>query len=104
VEFPKILEKETLLELHLAVAVPLEIAYLAERGGPDEYMHDRVRAWSTELGSQGDAISYHVKNVSRQMVQRLVEALAIMAFQPGGVTFGQLHFQTLSQKTGQMNI
>lgn len=103
-EFVKSLVNETLLELHLAVAVPLEIDYLAEHGGPDEFMYQRVREWATTFGSQADTILYPVKDVTRQMVQPLVEALAILAFQPGGVTFGHLHFeQTLSQATGEMN-
>lgn len=88
------------LTAHLACFVPLEIAYLRERGGIDDthlwavarYM--KKYDWFTldDAVLYGSALNSQRKEVSAR-IARITEGLAIMAFVPGGVTLGILHFE-----------
>ena len=75
-----------LLQLHVSAMVPLAILEIQQRGGPDDLDYERVRSYVSELGAKGDAILYpsKPKGKSAEMVSKLVEAIAVLAFQPGG--------------------
>ena len=87
--------KRTLLRCHLAVTVPLCIADLQRQGGPDDWQRDRIRGWGMDFDEH---LFFHDHQTAPQAA-RVAEALAVLAFQPGGVTLPHLglHFEaTLS--------
>lgn len=82
------------LHAHLAFAVPLAITELRAQGGPTEYDHRQLRLALPKLLEQGDVLLFggHATTGSppRELVNLLVRALAMLAFQPGGVkAFGE---------------
>src|SRR5579864_112435 len=86
--------KKMVMRLHLEASVPFAIHDLTKIGGPSEEHFARARnilAW--DIAGGGDALLYREKLKSAQMMSKLIEGLAIMAFQPGGVTFLGLHFE-----------
>ena len=94
--------EETPLALTLALAVPLLIAELAQRGGPTAEDYARVASYADDLAFHGDDLLY----VSRQpgetalRFQQVAEAIAVLAFCPGGITVFGLHFEAGSSPTG----
>lgn len=82
-----------LIQLTLECSVPFIIHDLRKLGGPDEYQLEEARAFTTTLGSQGEAILYRVKGKTAEMMDRLIECIAILAFCPGGITTFGLHFE-----------
>lgn len=87
-------QEQFLLKIHLSAMVPIALMELKQRGGPDDLDYERVRSYATELGAKGDAILYPVKakGQSAEMVSKLVEAIAVLAFLPGGITIFGMHF------------
>lgn len=95
------------LRIHLETFVPLVIMELQRRGGPDERDRQRARQFGEVLASHGDALLFPTKAKAAttdrpaipgtsEMAGQLARYLAVMAFSPGGVTFGAdepLHFE-----------
>jgi hypothetical protein len=83
------------MRLHVETMVPLRIHdYLKCPGGIDEQRFEYARnvlAW--DIAEQGDTLLYRVKGKSAEMINKLVEGLAILSFCPGGVTFLGIHFE-----------
>lgn len=82
-----------LLSMTLEAGVLIEIAELKKRGGPEDWQLERLRtdhAWY--LAEHGDDLLYGGKH-SAEAMKKLIEALAVGAFQPCGVTFAGLHFE-----------
>ena len=87
------------LQEHLAAVVPFMILDLERQGGITDWHIEAVQKRRHSRGlSHDEAILYADKKWTAQMVHELCEELAIMAFVPGGVRFGKLHFE---QQTGQ---
>ena len=82
-----------LMRLHLEVAVPLAIHDLLQIGGPSDWHFSRAREYAWDIGEGGDALLYRVKGKTSEMMGKLIEGLAILAFCPGGVDFLGLHFE-----------
>lgn len=84
-----------LLRCHLAALVPLVIqeVLLGQRGlvlpRPD---------LAKTIAVSGDAILYRIPGQTARAVSALVEALATLAFCPGGVSFLDLHFEVPPQQ------
>ena len=53
----------------------------------------RVTGYTDALGVDGDALIYARKGKTGEMAAKIIDALAVLAFVPGGVTFGNLHFE-----------
>lgn len=87
-------QEEFLLRTHLSAMVPIAMMELQAKGGPDDLDFERVRTYTTEIGAKGDAILYPVKTrgQSAEMVTKLVEAIAVLAFAPGGINIFGMHF------------
>lgn len=85
--------KRELIQLTLSLAVPSCIANLQRIGGPSDWHFEQAHVFAGELGAHGDAILYHVKGETARMMTRLCEAVAVLAFCPGGVTTFGLHFE-----------
>lgn len=83
---------KSLIQAHLDCTVPLAIARLRAGGGPTEEDFARVRAYASYLGSNGDALLYHVKGKTGQAMDVLVDAVAVLAFCPGGIRLYGLSF------------
>ena len=97
-----------LLITHLDAMVPLKITDYLQQGGPSDLDYARARNdYPWQLGSFGDSILYHTKEKqateksqyavpgTAHMIALLVDALAIMAFCPGGITVFGLHFEAV---------
>lgn len=86
----------TLLLAHLSLCVPLEVVGLQRHGGPDDWQieraRERLRLNQEEGISEAVMFSFESKGATQRATTRLVEALAVLAFQPGGVRFLGLHF------------
>ncbi len=83
---------KSLIQAHLACTVPMAIADLRAQGGPSEEDFARVRSYASYLGSNGDALFYHTKGKTGQVMNRLVDAVAVLAFCPGGISIYGLTF------------
>lgn len=76
-----------ILSINLEMAVPAAIDDLQKRGGPTEEMVESLR----ELPPLSEAMSISLPT-TKQEFARLVDALAILSFQPGGVRAFGLKF------------
>lgn len=85
--------KLELFRLTLSAAVPACIDNLQRIGGPSDWHREQAAAFSDDMGAKGDALLYRVKGETARMMARFCEAVAIMAFCPGGVTLMGLHFE-----------
>ncbi len=82
------------LPLFVATFVPLRILEIQQAGGATDADFKRARTFVPDLCEHGDALLYHEKRRTGEMAGRLVDAIAVLAFVPGGVTmFGQ-HFES----------
>jgi hypothetical protein len=83
-----------LLQAALGAAVPLWIVGWRGRD-PDERLA-RGRELSAVIAEKGDVILYRgkKKGESARAFNALAESIAILSFQPGGVTLFGLHFET----------
>lgn len=79
-----------LLTDYLAFCVPLRIQEYLAQGGPADFDRERAQGYATQIGEHGDAILYREPQETGRMVTVLVDSLAILAFEIGGVrAFGQ---------------
>jgi hypothetical protein len=86
--------KHSLLSAHLSFAVPFAIAEIRECGGPTEADREFVAAFAQTLGEKGDVLLYGgKKGEAGTLVSQLARALAVLAYQPGGVSVFGLHFE-----------
>lgn len=76
----------------LECTVPLAIADIERRGGPDNADWEQARAFADTLGEQGDQLLYRDQATAR-LASQLARALAVLAFVPGGVTVGPLRWE-----------
>lgn len=88
-----------LLALTLAAAVPIRIHELKQRGGPTDTDFERVRPFGAELAERGDRLLFRgKKGESAELLNKLADSIAVMAFVPGGVkAFGQHYAATAKQ-------
>ena len=85
-----------LLQATLEIAVPLWIEKLKQQS--PEYRLERAKAHVDTIASKGDIILYRSKKTGETAAafNALAEAIAVLSFQPGGVTVFGLHFETIS--------
>jgi hypothetical protein len=80
----------------LSMTVPFKIHDLAVKGGPDDSDWARCREYSEWLGVSAPSLMFHndgwypkddrePERSTREMIPGLIHAMAVMAFQPGGV-------------------
>ncbi len=82
-----------LIRCTLSALVPIAIFDLQQMGGPTEYHLEEAQKFGFVLGEKGDSLLYYVKGQTGKMMGRFCEAVAILAFCPGGVTVFGLHFE-----------
>ncbi len=94
-------------EVFLQTCVPLAILEVQRRGGPDEQDWELLRA-SNVLPTHGDALLFSTparaatadrpaSPGTAMVAGNLVQALAMLACVPGGVSFLGLHFEAQSE-------
>ncbi len=79
-----------LLRLHLEMCVPLLIREFVSGQRPLTFPRPDL---AEIIAAAGDAILYRVPGQTAGAVSALAEALATLAFCPGGVRFMELHFE-----------
>jgi len=94
----------TLLQTHLSMAVPLLIAEIQAAGGPTTEMLQKVSSYSRDMGAHGDAILFYQKGKTTEMINKLVEAMAVLSFCPGGITVFGVHFEVESSNNDVNNV
>jgi hypothetical protein len=88
---------QSLLPTALSAAVPLWINDLFQRGGLTLEDWQRLADLGQLLAAHGDALLFHSpkEGETAQVFNALAEALALLAFLPGGVSFAGQHFDAL---------
>lgn len=83
------------LAISAACAVPLRIAEYRAKGGPTEADRERVRGHSQLLAEKGDVLQMGggKKGEAARVFNALVDGLAVLAFQPGGVRFAGQRYE-----------
>lgn len=82
------------LAVMLDCAVPLYIAELEARGGPDDADIEAARAFSSVLAARGDVLLYGGKpGEAGGLADRAARGVAVLAFCPGGVTLFGRHWE-----------
>lgn len=84
---------EKALPLFLQATVPALVAELAEAGGVTEVDLARVRGYASDFSFDGDALLFQREGKTAEIAGKLADALAVLAFQPGGVEFAGLRFE-----------
>ncbi len=86
--------RQALLSMHLAAAVPVEIAYIKAHGGITPEMQEAAKLWrqDTRNGAFADESLFHHLPGSATQMARLTECLAILAFEEDGVRAFGSHF------------
>jgi hypothetical protein len=79
-----------LLRTHLELCVPLVIHEFVVGQRPLSFSRPDL---AETIAAEGDAILYRTPGRTARAVSALVEAVAILAFCPGGVDFMGLHFE-----------
>lgn len=84
-----------LLKLHVEAMVPLAIHDLIRHGGPTSWHQEQARELAWSIAECGDILIYKSdkKGETAKIMNKLIGGLAILAFQPGGITFLGLHFE-----------
>lgn len=87
-----------LLSIALEAAVQLRIMELERQGGPSDADREEAGRFATLLASNGDRLLYKSARdkhgpSSADMFNGLARGLAVMAYQPGGVTFLGTHWE-----------
>lgn len=89
---------EDLIRTHLMLAVPFAIERFQKRGGPTEDDLAQARSHSSFLGSKGEALYFHMKGETARAMDLVVEAIAILAFVPGGIESFGLKFEVKDEQ------
>lgn len=77
----------------LKMFVSLAIAEYQRKGGPKDYDFAHIQNY----GPFSEATMFKVKGESRREVAKLVNAIAVMAFVPGGITIFGHHFEATAE-------
>ena len=81
------------LPLFVDAFVPLRIAELEAQGGPTDDDWARVKTYPADFGPRGEALLYRIKGETGEMAGKLLDAIAVLAFSPGGITIFGRHYE-----------
>ena len=93
------MKAKELLPLHFSVQMPLYIAELQEKGGPNEADLLFAQQVGQAVAAKGDRLLHRCgkKGETAALVSELAFGVAVLSFLPGGVTaFGQ-HWESFVQ-------
>lgn len=78
----------------LAAAVPFKIHDLVLEGGPSDYQREQAIANGKIALEQADEMMYGKKNgTPAKLFAYLVEVIAVLAFEAGGITLFDTHYE-----------
>jgi hypothetical protein len=85
---------EAMLPLALSAAVPLWISSIYEQGGPTQEDWARLPQLGQQIAEQGDHLLYPSprEGETAELFNTLAQLLALCSFVPGGISFGEQHF------------
>lgn len=78
----------------LDIAVPLALFELKERGGPTDEDIEEARKFVDELAEHGDMLLF-VPDGAGKLASKLARAIAVLAYQPGGIRVFDRHWKAL---------
>lgn len=85
------------IQIFLETSVSLRILEYQQRGGPTDSDFDRIYETCDVLCERGDDLIFGNENRGKvaKLANMLADALAVMAFLPGGVDVFGSHFEAL---------
>ena len=86
-------DKDHPLPLFVDAFVPLRIAELEAQGGPTDDDWTRIKGYPADFGPRGEALLYRVEGETGEMAWKLLDAIAVLAFSPGGITIFGRHYE-----------
>lgn len=78
---------------HLECAVMLRVAEFRRAGGPTDFDRDAVRGFAQDICAFGDDVLYGGPRCAQTM-DKIVEAIAVLSFQPGGCHVAGRRFES----------
>ena len=86
---------DSLLGMFLAASVPLRMVELLRKGGPTDLDIELARGYGEDVAAHGDDLLYGGKKRGEAalLANGLAHAVAVLAFQPGGVRAFGYHFE-----------
>jgi hypothetical protein len=93
---------QVLLPIAISAAVPLWVYEISQRGGPTADDWKRLPNLGRLIAEQGDHLLHRSpgEGGTAALFNALAEALALLSFVPGGVSFGEQHFDALQILAG----
>lgn len=84
-----------LMRLSLEVGVFLRMHEIKKRNGPSDFDFKRACQFGSVLATKGDVLQYgsKKKGEAADLMAGLIDAVAILAFLPGGIDFLGLHWE-----------
>jgi hypothetical protein len=83
------------LSLALSTAVPIRMLRLIQRGGPEDEDFERVHRYVQDFVERGTDLFFPsgLEGVKADRFEQVVDAIAVLAFCPGGLTIFGEHYQ-----------
>lgn len=84
----------------LETSVPLRMYEMQRKGGPDDLDIERAQSFADDLAAHGDVLLYggEKPGEAARLANDLAHAIAVLAFQPGGVTVFGWHFEAKGER------
>jgi hypothetical protein len=89
---------QELLNMSLAMAVPLEVSGYLEDKDRWEADTEIIRDIGQVLACQSDELIYKQPGVTSKLFCKLTKALAWSSFQPGGIQFNGYRYEVVANK------
>lgn len=80
---------------HLECAVRLRCLHYRAHGGPGAFDRDAVRSFARDIAAHADELLSGGPHCA-DVMDKLVEAIAVLSFQPGGVHCAGLHVESIA--------
>lgn len=84
------------LSLALSTAIPIRMLRLMQRGGPEAEDFERVHTYVQDFAERGANLFFpaNTEGVTADLFERVVDAIAVLAFCPGGLFIFGEHYQS----------
>lgn len=92
--------KNDLLPMLLALSVEQRINEILGRGGIHDRDFKRIQGYGDIIAEHGDDLLYKSKKPGEtaRYFNQLADAISVMAFQPGGITFFGEHYEATTDR------
>lgn len=87
--------RTTALGSFVAASVPLRMLAMQAKGGPSDLDIELARSYGEDVAAHGDDLLYGGKKRgdAAHLANGMAHAIAVLAFQPGGVRIFGYHFE-----------